>query len=560
MSIRWIGAVVAVTCAVALTVPSSAEDGIARPITRQERNPATALSPRGAGKASSSGMGQYINPTNPICTQTWHQADVYRTDCEGNAPDNETSIAIDPTDPSRILAAGNDYQIAAIPGAGLGGFALYTRAMLSTDGGQTWVSHPVPYKQYRATGDPGVAYDADGRAYLSTLGFGFANGGSAFRNPDVLVSHSEDGGAQWTRPSVVAVGPGSWMTPGPSQDKPMITAWGHGNALVTWTQFLLGKHGSYIQSPIYASVTHDGGDTWSTPAQISGAASFCEGSGPGAANACNQSQYPWPAVTANGQVFVSFVTLDPSSPDGDDQQAVVQVSPQTGQPVAGPWLVSGIQDGLADFPVSWAGDLTLQDSQFRVGSQGALAADPTDGDHLATVWTDMRHSPSRDSGTNQQPYTTTTNADVMVSESWDDGRHWSTPTVVGENPRNDQFFPSVVFLADGRLVVGMNDRSFDAANHGYAYSLSLHTAGGWTTQNVSGALSDPTKDNRWFTGGQVFPNFPYPTTFIGDYTEIASSGTTVRALWTDLRNNTTFAGRTGHDEQLMEARTDVGLW
>jgi hypothetical protein len=555
MRIRWIGVVLAAICLLAMAAPVAAEDeGIQRPITREELNPATALAPTGTG--SGPGMAQYIHPPNPICTQTWHQGNVYRTDCEGNAPDNETSIAIDPTDPDRILAAGNDYQLAAIPGSGLGGFALYTRAMLSEDGGRTWVTHPIPYRQFRATGDPGVAYDADGRAYLSTLGFGFANGGAAFRNPDILVTHSNDGGEHWSRPSVVAVGPGSWMTPGPSQDKPMIAAWGHGNAIVTWSRFLLGKHGAYIQSPIYASVTHDGGVTWTEPAEISGAGPFCAGNGPGAADACNQSQYSWPAVTADGEIFVSFVTLDPASDDFDDQQAVVQVSPQTGRRVAGPWLVSKIQDGSEDFPVSWAGDLTLEDSQFRVGSQGALAADPTDGDHLATVWMDMRNSPSKDAGDEQDPYETETNADIMVSESFDDGHHWSNPAIVGQDPSNDQFFPSVVFLGDGRLVIGMNDRSFDPANHRFAYSLSLQTAGGWMTQNVSGALSDPTKNNRWFTGGQIFPNFPYPTTFIGDYTQIAANGTTVRSLWTDLRNDTTFAGRTGHDQQLMEARTD----
>jgi hypothetical protein len=428
--------------------------------------------------------------------------------------------------------------------------------MLSTDGGHTWVTHPIPYKQYRATGDPAVAYDADGRAYIGTLGFGFSNGGSAFRNPDILVTHSDDGGSHWSRPSVVDVGPGSWMTPGPSQDKEMIAAWGHGNAIVTWTRFLLGKHGSYIQSPIYSSITHDGGNTWSTPTEISGAASFCEGSGPGPANACNNSQYSWPVHTADGRTFVTFMTTDPASRDGDDQALVVQVSSQTGQRVGGPWLVSTVQDGAADFPKSWAGDFTLQDSQFRLGGQGAIAADPTDSDHLAVVWTDMRNSPSLDNGRHQQPYDTVTNADVMVSESTDAGRHWSTPDVVGANPRNDQWFPSVAFLSDGRLVVGMNDRSYDPANNAYAYSLSIQTATGWSTQNVSGALSDPTKNNRWFTGGQIFPNFPYPTTFIGDYTEIAVSGTTVRSFWTDLRNDTTIFGRTGHDEQLMEARTD----
>lgn len=536
---------------VMIGLPASAEEegGSRRPITREELSPLTALAPTGGGSPN---MGQYVNPPNPICTQDWHDGDVYRTDCEGNAPDNETSIAIDPTDTQRILAAGNDYQITANPGSGLGGFAIFTRAMLSEDGGHTWVTHPVPYKSYNATGDPAVAYDADGTAYLATLGFVYSNGGAAFTNPDILVSHSNDGGEQWTRPSVVAVGPGSWMTPGPSQDKEMIAAWGHGNAIVTWTRFLLGKQGSYIQSPIYASVTHDGGKTWTSGVEISGAASFCEGAGPGAARACNQSQYSWPVVAADGSIYVYFLTLDPASNDFDDQVVVVQVSPSDGRRVAGPWRIARIQDGAADYPVSWAGDLTLEDSHFRVGPQGNIAADPTAGDHLAAVWSDMRNSPSKDQGEDQDPYLTETNADVFLSESFDAGRTWSTPTVVGRNPTNDQFYPAVNFLGDGRIVVGMMDRSYDRANHAYAYSLSLRTAGGWQTQNVSGALSDPTKDNRWFTGGAIFPDFPYPTTFIGDYTTVATDGTTARPLWTDLRNDTTFAGRTGHDEQFME--------
>jgi hypothetical protein len=47
-------------------------------------------------------------------------------------------------------------------------------------------------------------------------------------------------------------------------------AWGHGNAIVTWTQYHFGPTGTYIDTPIYASVTHDGGNTWTDPAPISG--------------------------------------------------------------------------------------------------------------------------------------------------------------------------------------------------------------------------------------------------------------------------------------------------
>jgi hypothetical protein len=116
MRVRWFVRSLIVLAALALALPAFAED-VPRPIARSERNPLTALASVGAKTASQAGMGQYVNPSNPICTQTWHQGNVYRTDCEGNAPDNETSIAIDPSDPNRILGAANDYQLAAIPGA-----------------------------------------------------------------------------------------------------------------------------------------------------------------------------------------------------------------------------------------------------------------------------------------------------------------------------------------------------------------------------------------------------------------------------------------------------------
>ena len=128
MRVRWFARSLVVVAVFALALPALAEDDVPRPITHAEMNPAAALTPVGAKTMSKAGMGQYINPPNPICTQTWHQGNVYRTDCEGNAPDNETSIAIDPTDPSRILTAANDYQIAEIPGGGFGGNSLYTRS------------------------------------------------------------------------------------------------------------------------------------------------------------------------------------------------------------------------------------------------------------------------------------------------------------------------------------------------------------------------------------------------------------------------------------------------
>ncbi len=531
-----------------------AESPLPAPLTRTEfgRGILASVDPSGSG----AGLSVYKNAPATICTQTQADGTVHRTDCEGNAPDNETSIATDPSNPSVLLAGGNDYQLAVTAGGAFKGLA-FTRPQVSTDGGATWVTHSIKYSGYTATGDPAVAIDAAGTQYVATLGFNFTTGSSSnAKNADIIVAHSTDHGSSWSAPARIASGSGQFNSPGIFNDKEMIAAWGNGNAVVTWTRFVQGYKGSYVQSPIYASVTHDGGNTWTAGIQISGSAVFCAGVGPGGVNDCNNSQGSWPAVAADGSIYVYFLNGDPTSPDGDDQVLVSKIDPVTGQLLAGPYRVSGTQDGLNDYPLSAFGDLTLHDSQFRVPSFGNIATDPTNAQHLAVTWSDMRNSPSVEgndfaNNTFQDPYATATNSDVMLSQSFDGGQTWSAALPVGSSTAGDQFFGSAAFLSDGRLVVGMMDRSGDAANNAYTYTLSLRTAGGWSTRNASGAASDPTKNNRWFTGGLVLPGFPYPNSFIGDYTTIAVSGTTVHPLWTDLRNSTTFGTRTGADEQLM---------
>src|SRR6266571_2662651 len=123
----------------------------------------------------------------------------------------------------------------------------------------------------------------------ATLGFLWSQGNGCCTAPDVLVAHSTDGGKTWSDPSKVATGTGNFTSVSRNVlDKEAITAWGNGNAMVTWTKYNDGQHGSYISSPIMASVTHDGGQSWSTPAEISGSAAFCIGATGG--TKCNQSQ------------------------------------------------------------------------------------------------------------------------------------------------------------------------------------------------------------------------------------------------------------------------------
>jgi hypothetical protein len=207
-------------------------------------------------------------------------------------------------------------------------------------------------------------------------------------------------------------------------------------------------------------------------------------------------------------------------------------------------------DGFTDYPLGF-GRQTYQDSLFRSWAPGNITADPTNAAHLAVVWSDMRNSVLPAPG---NPYEATTNSDVIVSQSFDSGRTWSAAVAVPL--ANDQFMPWGAYDSTGKLRIGFFDRQYDAANHLYGYSLATENANSslaFATAQVSTALSDPTTGNRWFAA-TVNAAFPFATTFLGDYSNIAvKPNGGVVAYWTDLRKDVTFAGRTGHGQDAFFA-------
>ncbi len=535
--------------ALASAVPAAGQGSPGQPFSRQKSYFVQAVLDNGDGALSEA---NYKNPAGPICYTVTSSAANANTDCEGVAPHNETTIAINPTDPLNRIGSANDYQLFLSSGGHINE-TIYSRAHVTFDGGQTWTTYPINYNGYVATGDPAVSFDADGTAYLSTLGFVFSQAGPGGNTPDILVAHSTDGGKTWSTPVRVAHGTGTFTSPGIFNDKPFMVAWGHGNAIVTWSQFNDGRGGSYISSPIFAAVTHDGGQTWTTGVEISGSAPFCIGAQGG--TICNQDQGSIPVVAADGSIYVAFENYYNNDPNslayGADQYLVVQVDPATGQRIAGPHQVAQLVDGVYDYPTDAEGRQTYQDSQFRSWSVGNLTADPTNAAHLAVIWSDMRNSrlPSSPAAYNPDPYSVKTNSDVIVSQSYDGGVTWSAPQAI--KLPGDQFMPWGVYDGAGRLRVGFFDRSYDPANHSYGYSVASESKPGslrFSRVQVSTVLSDPTQGDRWFSGVTVNAGFPHPASFLGDYSGIAVSSTGVAALWTDMRLNVCFTVRCGASE------------
>ena len=487
--------------------------------------------------AAQFGTAPKVKTGTAICTTATSNAANVNTDCNQNTggPHNESSIAVNPTNPMNIIGGMNDYQL-TLNADGKVGETIQSQAHVTFDGGKTWSDYPVfSNSAYQATGDPALAFDASGTAYYATLGFRFI-GPANVGNADVLVHTSSDGGKTWSQ-SVVQPGSGIGTSVGNSLDKEFITAWGNGNAIVTWTNFLQNQKGNVVSVTTHSSVSHDGGRTWSEQNAISGGQT--------------SSDFTTPLMTADGRIFVSFINTPAGSTDGRDDFEVVELSPSTGAEIGSPVKIARVIDGATDYPLAF-GRQTYQDSVFRSGDNFSLAVDPTNGGHMAAVWADMRNSTLPAPA---NPYVAKTNSDVIVSQSFDHGATWSSPSALAIP--NDQFMPWGAYDTNGYLRIGFFDRQYDPANHKFGYSLATETAPGtlsFSVAQVTTALSDPTTGDRWF-GRNVNANFPHATAFMGDYSSIAAtSDGGVVAFWTDFRESATFAGVTRSAEDAFFAK------
>ena len=479
------------------------------------------------------GSGPTLHPGDAICTTLVQTTANVDTGCEKLGPTNETSIAVNPTNEMNMIGGGNDYQL-AINSGGHVTESILSRAHVTFDGGQSWTEYPIFFNSaYQATGDPAVAFDATGRAYYATLGFKFVGPTNAL-NPDVVVGNSADGGKTWASVRVAA-GSGNFGSAGDLLDKEYVAAWGDGNAIVTFGDFRLGPHGAFISARIFATVTHDGGASWTTPQPISGN--------------LDEAFVSVPTVASDGRVYVAFLNTTDLQTGRDDYE-FVEVSPTTGALVFGPVKVATTIDGATDYPIAF-GRQTYHDSLFRSWAAGNITSDPANPAHLSVVWSDMRNSTTPAPG---DPYAAATNSDVVVSQSVDRGRTWSAPVAL--TLRGDQFMPWGAYDSAGLLRIGFFDRQYDAANRMYGFTLATETAPGsltFDTSQLTTALSDPTTGDRWFAAS-VKPGFPFATTFLGDYGNIAArpSGGVV-ALWTDMRQTACFGTRCGSGEDAFFA-------
>src|SRR5438876_8267314 len=204
-------------------------------------------------------------------------------------------------------------------------------------------------------------------------------------------------------------------------DKEWIAAGAGGNVYVTWTLFNQGPHGTgYISSNIVEAVSHDYGQTWSSPIAVSDSGHpFDQGSSP--------------AVAPDGTVYVAYEGNQASDVTRD--QIVLARSTDGGRTFTNAEL-GRVYDDVGCYPLNVAqGRQRLSFEQFRINGFPSLAIDPTTG-RMAIAWADDQLNPGCAAGASSFSGTTHNQVKLITSAN---GTTWTPPSIITSGA--DKAFP-----------------------------------------------------------------------------------------------------------------------
>jgi hypothetical protein len=509
--------------------------------------------------------GALINPSfvlsSPLDGNTVTPPAVTVNQDTAGAPQNETAIAVDPNNPMRVVAGANDYvsrtwpcTINGTPCSALGDG--YSGTYFSNDGGQTWgnvgtdpqhLGTLIPGVtrlaggQYDAGGDPAVAFDSQGNVYYAGLGFDR----TAAPNTVAVNKGTFDSSGQltWSQPTFI----NQTTSPSTLNDKEWIAADSHASSpfhdrvYVSFTRFIFNPaNGRYVQSPIFFVYSSDGGQTFSTPQNISSNVLYDQGSRP--------------IVGYDGTLYVIFegatrlATLD---------STYIVKSTDGGATWSKPVAVAQLQDVLP-----------LANTSFRVNSFPAGDVAPN-GD-IYVAWSTLM---SNSGGLCPTQTNNGCHSVAVYSQSSDGGASWSSPALIfpaldaanqtadgypvaqpdGSGELNapaarrvDTLWPGVAISPSGRVYMSayaadvvspwQTCQTPDAGAAGRINCLALgnyinnarldYYVTNLSSGGVQKVSTNPINTQNGFGGG-----------FIGDYTDIAvGSNNVFHAFWTDSNN------------------------
>ncbi len=462
----------------------------------------------------------------------------------------ESAIAINPIDPNNIIVGQNDSRI---------GFN-HCGYDFSFDGGNTWGDQVPPFYQFvladghtaDACSDPTATFDAGGNAYIGGVLFDINSVASAFV---VMKSNAGIGGAFYHTPrplpfqtyrdtpvGVVA----SDNDPNIFNDKEFIVA-DQGaaspkknNVYATWTRFANTGVGVGGHSPIYFSQSLDGGATWSSGVEISGASAACTiFSGEANPNACDQDQGSDPIVGPDGTIYVSFGNGN-TPVAGINQVMIVSCPANKVCSSAANWTAPVKVSDLFDFqPVGPnaatacpGGRQCLPPNGYRLDDFVEISVAVDGSGKLYVTWADGRNIAANCQGS-AATATPPCDNDVFYSFSTNGGATWSTAAKL--TPAGSaQWMPWSAVAPDGStLFVAYYDRSYGNCEQTGCNDITL-------ARVTNPASASPNVSYVRVTTSSM-PNLlpsnnPLEAGFLGDYMYMAVDAKGfANIVWSDTR-------------------------
>ena len=493
---------------------------------------------------------------------------------------NETSVSVDPNNPSHVIISWNDYR----RGDGT------CQAAYTLNGGLTWADTTVPdgftaggtfgaaREYWQGGGDTSVAWDTKGNAYLDCQLFN--RGQPTSPNPDLssavyVFRSTQNNGASWNFPgrpvveSSAATGANSGL---PFEDKPYMTVDNRvgspfqDRVYVTWTAFAADG-----TAYIYGAYSSDYGQTFSSPALVSTTSALCGNTYglPTPQGTCNENQYSQPFTAPNGDLYVAYSNFNNTLIGSDNRNQVLLVkSTDGGQTFSAPVKATdyydlpdcaanqgGADPGRACVPEKGA----TMNSIFRAANYPVGLVNPANPSQVVVSIPSYINqysnettgcTPSGFSGFGLNLYTNVkTPGDcsnhVLLSVSTDGGatftggttdpRAMATVTSTAAQRATDQYFQWLAFTRSGTLAVSYYDRQYGSdETTGYS-DVSLSTSSNltsFTTQRATTSSMPPETE---------FPDAQGAGLFFGDYTGLAVSSTLAYPAWSDTRIPDRFA-------------------
>jgi hypothetical protein len=508
---------------------------------------------------------------------------------------NETGIAVNPRNPRHLVAGQNDYR----RGDSSCG------ADWSRDGGRHWGSELAPLSftapgftgarhYWDAAGDPSVAFDSSGEAYLFCLAFnrGTPTSDAGLPASGLFLFRSANTGASWNFPaSAVKQSPGDGSDGIGLLDKPyMAVDTGRGSRFrdriyVAWAEYNV----DFTADPIGFAWSDDHGATWNLVPAISGtSAALCPVNFDGSpAGTCNANQFPQPFTAPNGDLYVVFQNFNNALADADDNhnQVLIVKSTDGGASFGAPVKVSDFNDlpdcltytghdaGRACVPTAPLSDRSI----FRATNYPSAAA--TGDDRIVVTLASYINEHSNPERGNCTPdgFSATTglnlytgvgeengcNNDIVVSVSTDGGASFTgtgtpvaeLPSISDENPSTqlaDQWWQWAALNPKGGVTVAYYDRKYGDAQQTGFMDITMRRGNG----------SHVRVTNRSLPPTQEFPEAGASTgVFVGDYMGVAvGADGLAHPIWTDTRNPV-FTPSTGGDvRELVNAGQGTDIY